>query len=94
MILCIEKVSKKPIGIVSAIINANSTGWVSMFIVDEQHRRKGLGRHLFSAALADFASKGVQIVGLDAVVEQRQTCMELPLQKLRHKAADILRCAL
>lgn len=74
MIVLIEKASQKPVGQVAAAINENSTGWVSMFIVDEPHQGKGLGRQLFKAVEADFARKNTAIVGLDSVVIQRQTC--------------------
>lgn len=74
MILLIEKASGKPVGHVSAVINSNSTGWVSMFIIDEKHRKKGMGRELFKAAQADFERNGVELKGLDGVVEQRATC--------------------
>lgn len=74
MILLIEKATGKCVGHVAAIINPNSTGWVSMFIIDEKHQGKGLGRELFKAAEADFKRKGTKIIGLDGVVVQRQTC--------------------
>lgn len=74
MILLIEKATAKCVGHVSAVINPNSTGWVSMFIIDEKHRGKGLGRELFKAAEADFERNGTKTIGLDGVVEQRQTC--------------------
>ncbi|EME40948.1 hypothetical protein DOTSEDRAFT_74487 [Dothistroma septosporum NZE10] len=73
MLLLIEKSSRQPVGHVSAVINSNSTGWVSMFVVDEKHRGKGLGRELFKAAEADFDRCGTKIRGLDGVAEQKQT---------------------
>lgn len=77
MILLIEKSSGTPVGHVSAVINANSTGWVSMFIVDERFRGQGLGRELFKVAERDLERNNVAIRGLDAVVEQKQTCRSL-----------------
>lgn len=74
MIILIEKASQRPVGQVAAAINENSTGWVSMFIVDEPHRGKGLGRQLFKAVEADFARNCTEFVGLDGVVQQKQTC--------------------
>lgn len=74
MILLIDKASNTPVGHVAGIVNQNSTGWVSMFIIDERHRGKGLGRELFKAAEYDLARNGVQCIGLDGVVEQKQTC--------------------
>lgn len=78
MILLIHKASQEPVGHVAAVINERtkgvSTGWISMFIVDEQHRGQKLGRELFKAAERDFEEKGVEIRGLDGVVEQRETC--------------------
>ncbi|KAM3424674.1 hypothetical protein BST61_g6661 [Cercospora zeina] len=73
MLLLIEKASHTPVGHVAGIVNQNSTGWVSMFIIDEQHRGKGLGRELFKAAEYDLARNGVKCIGLDGVVEQKQT---------------------
>jgi predicted GNAT family acetyltransferase len=74
MIVLEEKSSGQLIGQVAAIINKNQTGWVSMFIVKEEFRGKGLGRRLFDAVLADFERAGTEIIGLDAVVEQIGTC--------------------
>lgn len=74
MILLIEKSSNAPVGHVAGIVNKNSTGWVSMFIIDERHRGKGLGRELFKAAEYDLTRNGVEYIGLDGVVEQKQTC--------------------
>ncbi|GIZ41790.1 hypothetical protein CKM354_000508400 [Cercospora kikuchii] len=73
MFLLIDKASNTPVGHVAGIVNQNSTGWVSMFIIDERHRGKGLGRELFKAAEYDLARNGVQCIGLDGVVEQKQT---------------------
>jgi ribosomal protein S18 acetylase RimI-like enzyme len=74
MIVLEEKSSGRLIGQIAAIINQNRTGWVSMFIVREEFRGKGLGRHLFDAVLKDFERAGTEIVGLDAVAEQVGTC--------------------
>lgn len=75
MILLIEKSTGNCVGHVSAVINENSTGWASMFIIDEKHRGKGLGAQLFKAAQADFRRNGTKTKGLDGVTVQRQTCM-------------------
>lgn len=83
MILLVEKASGKCVGHISAVINPNSTGWVSMFIIDEKHRGKGLGRPLFKAAEADFESHGTKVKGLDGVVVQRQTCKDSLMQPSR-----------
>lgn len=77
MLLLIEKSSGKPVGHVSAVINTKSTGWVSMFVIDEKHRGKGLGRKLLKAAEADFDRCGTKIRGLDGVAEQKPTCKRL-----------------
>lgn len=61
MILLIEKATGKPCGHVAAVINANSTGWISMFIISPAHRGKGLGRELFKAAIADFGRCGTEL---------------------------------
>jgi hypothetical protein len=44
-----------------------------MFIIDGSHRAQGMGRELFKAGMAEFKRNGVQIVGLDGVVEQKAT---------------------
>ena len=74
MILLIEKATGNAVGHVAAVINDNATGWVSMFIIDEKHRGKGLGRELFKAAETDFEVNGTKVKGLDGVVEQKGTC--------------------
>jgi len=73
MLLIIPTDGDKPVGHVAAVINTNSTGWVSMFIVDSAYRGLGLGRELLSKAMQDFRSHGTKIVGLDAVGEQKKT---------------------
>lgn len=73
MLLIIPRDLDKPVGHVAAVINSNSTGWVSMFIVDPNYRGLGLGAGLFSRAMQDFKSNGTKIVGLDAVAEQKKT---------------------
>ena len=74
MLLLINKSEGRPVGHVAAVINSNNTGWISMFIIDEAHRGKGLGRELFKAGMADAEKAGVKILGLDAVREQKATC--------------------
>jgi ribosomal protein S18 acetylase RimI-like enzyme len=74
MILLIEKASHKPVGMVAAVINANSTGWISFFIIDEKFRGRGLGRELFRSAEKDLERRGTKMIGLDSVAEQRSTC--------------------
>ncbi|KAF2216880.1 hypothetical protein CERZMDRAFT_104487 [Cercospora zeae-maydis SCOH1-5] len=88
MILLVEKASNTPVGHVAGIVNQNATGWVSMFIIDQQHRGKGLGRELFKAAEYDLVRNGVRCIGLDGVVEQKQTYerrgfVSSPLGKIR-----------
>ena len=78
MLLLIDKTKECPVGHVSAVINSNNTGWISMFIIDAAHRGKGMGRELFKAAMADAKSAGVTILGLDAVREQKSTCQSTP----------------
>jgi len=73
MFLAFPKHSENPVGHAAAIINTNSTGWVSMFIVDHAFRGLGLGRELFSRAMQDFQSHGTKIIGLDAVAQQKGT---------------------
>jgi GNAT superfamily N-acetyltransferase len=73
MLLLIHKATDEPCGFISAVINHNKTGWVSMFIVDAAHRGKGMGSELFKCALADFDRMGTVIRGLDGVVQQKST---------------------
>lgn len=73
MLLIIPKDGDKPVGHVAAVFNTNSTGWVSMFIVNAGYRGLGLGRAMLSKAMQDFKSHGTKIVGLDAIAEQKQT---------------------
>lgn len=73
MLLAVPRGSNKPIGHISAVINTNSTGWVSMFIVDEAYRGKAIGAALFDEMMHDFRSFGTKIVGLDGVAEQKAT---------------------
>jgi predicted GNAT family acetyltransferase len=72
-LLLIHKATKEPCGHISAVINQNQTGWISMFIVDAAHRGKGMGAELFKCAMADFERKGTKIQGLDGVVQQKNT---------------------
>ncbi|KAK5117226.1 hypothetical protein LTR62_005843 [Meristemomyces frigidus] len=60
-------------GHVAALVNANKTGWFSLFVVNEVHRGIGMGGKLFSVAMDEFRKQGIEIVGLDGVAEQRQT---------------------
>ena len=76
MILLMDKSSGKPVGHVSAVVNSNQTGWISMFIIDESHRGKGMGRELFKAAMKDAERHGATIMGLDGVAEQKATCKQ------------------
>lgn len=90
MILLVDRVLGAPVGHVSAIINSNSTGWVSLFVIDESHRGRGMGRELFKAAYHEFKKKGTKIIGLDAVVEQKETCQyRFAVPKLVHKAVQL-----
>lgn len=73
MLLAFPKGSKKPIGHVAGVINTNSTGWVSMFILDEAYRGKAIGAALFRTMMSDFRNNGTKIVGLDGVAEQKAT---------------------
>ena len=74
MLILIDKSEGKPVGHVAAVVNSNSTAWMSMFIIDAAHRGKGMGRELFKAAVADAKKAGVEILGLDGVREQKGTC--------------------
>lgn len=71
MLLIFPKGSKKPVGHIAAIVNSNSTGWVSLFVVDEAYRGKGLGRALWEAMMEDFHKCGTKLIGLDGVLEQK-----------------------
>lgn len=73
MLLLIHKASTKIVGMVCAVVYPNSTGWLSFFIVDAEHRRKRMGAELFKWAMADFERHGTNIVGLDGVAEQKAT---------------------
>jgi GNAT superfamily N-acetyltransferase len=74
MIVLEQKSTGRLIGQVTAVINKNKTGWVSMFIVEEEFRGKGLGRPLFKAVMTDLERNGTEIIGLDGVPEQVGTC--------------------
>jgi GNAT superfamily N-acetyltransferase len=41
-------------------------GWVGLILVDEEHRRRGLGTRMMAAVLDEADRRGVAIVGLDA----------------------------
>ncbi|KAK3677882.1 hypothetical protein LTR78_001977 [Recurvomyces mirabilis] len=75
MLLLIHKGQDKRriCGHVAAVINANNTGWLSLFVVGEEHRGKGMGGKLFEAAMEDFREHGTEIMGLDGVAEQKAT---------------------
>ncbi|KAF2723897.1 hypothetical protein K431DRAFT_263728 [Polychaeton citri CBS 116435] len=73
LLLCVQKSTGKPVGHVSAVINSNSTGWVSMFIVDDAWQGKGIGREMFKAAMDEFKLHGTEVIGLDGVVVQKST---------------------
>lgn len=45
-----------------------------MFIIDKAHRGKGMGRELFKAGIEDAKRAGYRVMGLDGVVEQKETC--------------------
>ncbi|KAI4724438.1 hypothetical protein E4T49_07845 [Aureobasidium sp. EXF-10728] len=72
----------------------NSTGWVTLFVVQPTSQGKGHGRALFDAVLQEFKGNDTSIIGLDAVVEQKTTYerrgfVESPLGKLRCMSWDI-----
>jgi len=75
MLLLIHKGEDKRriCGHVVAVINANKTGWLSLFVIGEEHRGKGMGSKLFKAAMQDFREHGTEIMGLDGVAEQKAT---------------------
>jgi GNAT superfamily N-acetyltransferase len=74
MLILIDKVGGRPVGHVSAVINSNNTGWISMLSIDRAHRGKGMGRELFKGAMADAEWVRARILGLDGVREQKWTC--------------------
>ena len=74
MLDLIDEARRRPVGHVSAVVNSNNTGSISMLIIYPAHRGKGMGRELFKAAMADAERVDVDIFGLDGVREQKRTC--------------------
>jgi GNAT superfamily N-acetyltransferase len=70
LVVASENQPDKAEGCVVPLTYANGTGWVGYFCINEPHRGKGWGAKLFRAGLDHFKSKGVEVVGLDAVKEQ------------------------
>jgi RimJ/RimL family protein N-acetyltransferase len=69
------------------LIYPNKTGWIGFFIMNKDHRGKGLGRELWSAMERVFHDAGTETIGLDGVEEQVATytrrgfvdCARIPL---------------
>jgi len=62
-----------PQGCVTVYRFANSTGWLSFFVVTAPYRGLSLGRHLFHAGMEYFRQHKTAYIGLDSVAEQRAT---------------------
>lgn len=95
LLLILPKSTNSPEGHIMATIYNNSTGWVTMFIVSEQHRGLGYGRALFNEAMEEFTLNGTSIVGLDGVTTQknyyeRRGFVESSFGRIRCMARDLL----
>ncbi len=54
------------IGTVTTTAYGGELAWVGMMLVSPEHRRRGIGRQLFSAALDHLRASGISAVKLDA----------------------------
>jgi GNAT superfamily N-acetyltransferase len=59
-----------PVGTVTTC-RFGSVAWIAMMLVDEAHRRRGIGRALMTRALEELDSRGVRSVRLDATPRGR-----------------------
>ncbi|MFX1506876.1 MAG: GNAT family N-acetyltransferase, partial [Promethearchaeota archaeon] len=62
-----DPVTQEPYGMVITYFYPPSTGWIGFLIVDEIHRRKGIGGFLFSKAVDHLLEIGCREILLDAV---------------------------
>ena len=59
-------VDEHVVGTVTTTAYGGALAWIGMMLVAPEHRRRGIGRHLFSAALDHLRASGISAVKLDA----------------------------
>src|SRR5215831_16405050 len=60
------EVDGRVVGTVTTTAYGRALAWIGMMLVAPEHRRRGIGRQLFSAALDHLCASGIAAVKLDA----------------------------